>query len=167
MNKVRFAFYKPLKKDFFSQIISFYTKIWNWNTPSYSHVEIGFSINKKWKYFSSASKNTNSDTGTRWLAEKVLLKHQERWDIYEVKPIQNKIDMLKICNKELDKRYDWFGIFSFVTIFGQLNQKVKWYCSEICNYVFYGRWKKRISPRGLYNKLKRDKLIIRKIENIS
>lgn len=156
---VRFAFYKPLFIDWIGQLISRYTHIFNWGTPRYSHVEIGFLIDGEWKYYSSSSRNKDGTSGTRWISEKDLLRHPERWDVYEAEAVRSLLGMTNDCDYELGKAYDWWGIFSFVTLFGQLNSKRKWYCSEICNYIFFGAWKKRISPRRLFSKLKKYDLI--------
>jgi len=154
MEIIRFAFYKR-QGDLWGWLIATWTGLFNPGTPAYSHVEIGFFIDGKWRYFSSASKNTNSATGTRWLDEEVVLEHPERWDIFEVLPLRTQTEMIETCNAELDKRYDWAGIYGFVTLFGLINSKNKWYCSEVCYYIFFGIWKKRVSPRRLYAKLKR------------
>jgi len=150
MKTVRLAFYKAQKGDFWGNMISGYTGLFNWNTPQYCHVEIGFFLNGKWRWYSSASKNTNGTTGTRWLENDVLFEHPERWDVCEVKPVREIQEMIKTCDAELGKPYDWAGIAGFATPFGQLNSKKKWYCSEVCNFVFFGKWKKRISPKHFF-----------------
>lgn len=151
---VKFAFYKPLAIDWIGQLISRYTHIFNWGTPAYAHVEIGFLIDGEWKYYSSASRNKNGTSGTRWISEKDLFKHPERWDVYEGESLFSLAFMLSICRDELGKEYDWFGIFGFGTLFGLINSKSRWYCSEICYYLFFGCWKRRVSPRRLYSKMK-------------
>ena len=156
-NAVRFAFYKPEWGYIVGQVISIWTWIWNLNTPAYSHVEIGFLENGKWRYYSAASKGDKGGIGTRWIASDKLFKHPKRWDIYEVTPILSIKLMKTLCAAELDKDYDWWGIAGFMTITGQLNSKVKWYCSEICYYVFFGEWRKRVSPRKLYSILRKMK----------
>lgn len=155
MEKVRMAFYKAQKGDFWGNLISGYTSIFNWGVKEYCHVEIGFLIDSQWKWYSSASKNTNGTTGTRWLTEKQLFEHPERWDVYEVEAVRPVADMIKTCEEECGKPYDWPGILGFATPFGQLNPRKKWYCSEVCNYVFFGKWKKRVSPKKLYSLIKK------------
>ena len=152
--KVRLAFYKVQEGDLFGRLISIWTGIFNPNTPEYSHVEIGFLIDGEWRYFSSASKNTSGTSGTRWLDGDVLLKNRDRWDVYSVNPIRSQKDMIQDCDNELGKPYDWLGVFGFVTLFGLLNNKNKWYCSEVCYFIFFGIWKKRVSPRRLYSVIK-------------
>lgn len=149
---IRIAFYKP--QDVWGYIIAGWTKIFNLKSPLYAHVEIGFLIDGEWMWYSSASRNFDGTTGTRWIKNNQLLKSPERWDIYNVNPVRIQHDMITTCDAENGKAYDWAGIAGFATIFGQLNQKNKWYCSEICYYVFFGEWKKRISPEGLYAKIK-------------
>lgn len=150
MAKMRGAWYKPQKGDWFGHLISGYTRLFNWGSPEYCHVEVGIEKDGKWLWYSSASKNSNGTTGTRFLEEPVLFQHPERWDVYEFEALRSADDMLKTCYNELGKPYDWAGIFGFATIFGQLNAKGKWYCSEICQYVFTGEWVKRISPERFF-----------------
>lgn len=152
---IKIAFYKAPKGNFFGSLISGWTSIWSRNTPAYSHVEIGIPNEKgKYKWYSSASRNIDGTTGTRWIDESVLFKHPERWDVYNVVNYRHNKDMLKTCTDECGKPYDWIGIAGFAIPFGNLNFKSQWYCSEICHYIFFGKWKKRISPKGFYKKIK-------------
>lgn len=153
MEIIRFAFYKPPKGDFWGQLISLWTGLFNWGTPGYSHVEIGFRIEGKWEYYSSASRNTSGESGTRWLDEETLFKNPDRWDVWSVEAIRPQADMIADCNAELGKEYDWLGIYGFTTLFGLINSADDWYCSEICYYIFFGRWRKRVSPRRLYSEI--------------
>ena len=141
-------------------------------TPQYCHQEIGFKVSDvraclaanpylehpaliaklesckddEYIWYSSASRNADGTNGTRWISETDLFKNPERWDVYEMKAIIPLEKMLYICNDEIGKAYDWLGIMGFGTIFGQVNDKKKWYCSEICKKIFSGKWTKRISP---------------------
>lgn len=151
---IKLAFYKAQKGDLWGNLIAGYTGLFNRGVKPYCHVEIGFFLQGRWVWYSSASKNTNGSTGTRWLEDEVLFEHPERWDVYAVKPMRSVEDMVQTCEDECGKKYDWMGIAGFATVFGQLNSKKKWYCSEVCNYVFFGKWKKRISPKGLYKRIK-------------
>lgn len=183
METVLFAFYKPQKGDFFGNIIANYTWFFNWvgsgfkKQEKYEHVEIGFNKqivkdtlircpellterlqevlnnSKQFIYYSSASRNADGSNGTRWIADIDLLKYPERWEIIEAKCTRPYADMLATCVKELRKPYDWSGIFGFVTLFGQVNEKEKWYCSEICYFIFFGKWVKRVSPIAFFNKI--------------
>lgn len=148
---IRFAFYKP--QDFFGWMIAGWTKIFNPSVPAYCHVEIGFFVDNEWRWYSSVSRNADGSSGTRWITKAELFKHPERWDVYDVKPARDMWEMIDTCDKEVGKKYDWAGIAGFVTLFGQLNQKDKWYCSEICHYVFFGKWEKRVSPERLYHEI--------------
>lgn len=155
MTKVRFAFYKAQKGDWFGHAISGYTGFFNWvgsgfkRQPAYCHVEIGLYFDNCWNWYSSASRNEDGSNGTRWLSEAVLFKHPERWDVYEIETDQDVKGMIGRATAEIGKPYDWLGLAGFVTIFGQINDRSKWYCSEVCNYVWSGRWVKRISPIAL------------------
>lgn len=155
METIRMAFYKPTKGDFWGQLIAGWTGLFNLGQPRYDHVEIGFFIDKKLEWYSSASRNEDGKSGTRWIAEEKLFKHPERWDVVDLKALRPISEMIKTCEEELGKPYDWYGIFGFITPFGKINAKDKWYCSEICNYVFFGRWQKRVSPTRLFSKIKK------------
>ena len=148
--KVRLAFYKTQKGDWFGGLITWWTGIFNRKTPPYSHVEIGFFADGKWQYYSSSSRNPDGTNGTRWVDQDTLLRNRERWDVYVVNPIREQNDMIKDCNYELGNKYDWLGIFGFATLFGQINSKQKWYCSEVCHYIFFGKWRKRVSPKRFF-----------------
>ncbi|MFA5217173.1 hypothetical protein [Sulfuricurvum sp.] len=150
---IKLAFYKDTK-SIWSKLICAWTGVFNQNVGSYSHCEIGFFLQGRWVWYSSASRNSDGSTGTRWIEDEDLFSHPDRWDVFDVKPIRSIEDMVHTCEEECGKKYDWLGIFGFATIFGQINAKKKWYCSEICNYVFFGKWKKRISPKGLFKKIK-------------
>ena len=149
---IRIAFYKP--QDFFTYAIAIWTKLFNWKSPLYAHVEIGFFINGIWCWYSSASHNWDGTNGTRWIDNDRLFKHPERWDVFNVNPVRSIEDMIKVCETEKGKEYDWWGIAGFTTPFGLLNDKNKWYCSEICHYVFFGQWEARVSPEKFYSECK-------------
>ena len=157
---IRVAFYKETKKP-----INIGIAVWTWLfnplTPPYSHVEIGFEQNDKWRYFSSTLRG--EATGTRWIDAKDLLKNPERWDVYEVTGYSDEL-MIKKANSILGLGYDLAGILGFITPFGLPNRKNKWYCSEACYYVLTSQWKKRISPRRFYVFIKKKfKYSIRKV----
>ena len=154
MVKIRLAFYKAQKGDFWGNLIAGYTSQFNAGVPAYCHVEIGFLVDEIWKWYSSASRNWDGTTGTRWIEAERLFKYPERWDVYEVEAMRPAEDMVATCAEECGKPYDWAGIVGFATPFGQLNPKKKWYCSEICYYTFFGKWKKRVSPKRFFRKIK-------------
>lgn len=150
---IKLAFYKP--QDIWGYIIAGWTKIFNWGSPLYCHVEIGFLVDGIWKWYSSASRNWDGTTGTRWIDNDRLFEHPERWDVYNVEPVRPELDMIATCEAEKGKKYDWWGIAGFTTLLGLLNDKNKWYCSEICHYVFFGQWESRVSPEKFYAECKR------------
>jgi len=150
--KIRIAFYKYNKKVF-NNVISIWTWIFNPFTPWYSHVEIGIEFSGHWDYFSSTLRDGGK--GTRWVSEKELFKHKDRWDVYEIEV--NGITKIKTRIKEiLGLRYDYLGIFGFVTPLGLINSRKRWYCSESVYYVLTGFWKRRISPRRLFSIIRRN-----------
>lgn len=152
MSEMRVAFYKAQKGDGWGNLIASWTGLFNWGEPKYCHCEIGFP-NGMW--FSSASRNYDGTSGTRWISEENLFKHPDRWDVYKIRCDRSISDMVDACEKELGKKYDWLGIAGVVSIFGQINNKDRWYCSEICYYVLFGKWKKRTSPVYLYREIKK------------
>ena len=123
METVRFAFYKPQKGDWFGHLISGWTKIFNWGSPQYCHVEIGFFIAEKWVWYSSSSRNDDGTSGTRWITNDNLFKHPERWDVFEVKAIRPISSMIDTANVECGKPYDWSGIAGFITLTGNVNEQ--------------------------------------------
>jgi hypothetical protein len=149
---VRLAFYKAQFDSPTDFAISFWTGLFNWFTPSYSHVEIGFYIDDEWQYFSSSIR----DGGTRWKPGNKLLKNRSKWDIYESHFSDEAVNrMIKRSFSANGKNYDMLGILGFLTLSGRaLNKKDSWYCSEVCWYVLTSLWKKRISPRKLSRRIK-------------
>lgn len=156
---VYLAFYKSDKQDghYFDDIISGYTGLFNKGTPKYSHVEIGFENrdNGTVSFFSATTREyLGGKSGTRWIPAKDMLKNPERWNVYCRTFSQKEVRrMVFLANCEEGKPYDWVGIFGFGTPFGTINDKGKWYCSEIVHYIVtVGNWMKRISPRRLWKK---------------
>lgn len=148
--KTKIAFYKVQKGDVWGNLIAGWTGLFNGGAPKYCHCEI--QIGDSW--YSAASRNPDGTTGTRWVSEEVLFKNPERWDIYDIEIDNTLENMQRIADAEVGKKYDWWGIAGFATIFGHLNNKNAWYCSEICHYVVFKVWKRRISPIGLFVKIK-------------
>ena len=130
LENIKIAFYKAQKGDTWGNLVAWYTSIYNQKVPPYCHVEIGLPVDGVYRWFSSASKNTNGRTGTRWMKEAILFKHPERWDVYEVAAYRPIESMFKTCVAEDGKSYDWAGIAGFATPFGQLNLKKQWYGSR-------------------------------------
>jgi len=150
--KARVAFYKHTKK-IHNAIISLWTWPFNLKTPPYSHVEIGIPGEEGWIYFSST--NRDGAHGTRWISEENLFKHKDRWDVYEIDVVYIEAMVIR-ANGMLGSQYDWAGIFGFITPFGLINSRKKWYCSEACHKVLTGIWKRRISPRRFYSYINRN-----------
>jgi len=161
MSKVRLVFYKAKFPDgsIVDDLISWWTYLPNIGTPPYSHSEIGIEIDGVWCYFSSTTRNRVKDSkksnGTRWINGNVLLKNTDRWDVYDYDADYVPDKILERADSCLGLKYDWLGIFGFLTPFSAINDKNKWYCSEVVNFVLTGVWKKRISPRKLYKVNKR------------
>ena len=156
---IRVAFYiaKLGDGDIVDNLISWWTWPWNIGSISTSHVEVGFKINGWWRYFSSSSRFYNGSdrksNGTRWINADVLFKHPGRWRVWEFDFMRSEDEMIEVANSLLGKKYDWIGIFAFITLFGYPNNKNKWYCSEAVWKVVMGWWKRRISPRRLWKEL--------------
>lgn len=150
--KIRIAFYKYNKK-FINAAISFWTWPFNMFTPAYSHVEIGVCPEDGWKYFSSTTRGGSK--GTRWSKPEGVLKHKERWDIFEIE-VYSMGEIVHRADSIVGTSYDWVGLSGFALPFGFINSKKKWYCSEACYFVLTGRWKKRISPRRFYSYLRKE-----------
>lgn len=151
--KIKVAFYKAPKDDVFGNFISTYTGIFNRGLPPYCHCEIGMECDGLWRWYSSASRNWDGTTGTRWIDEARLFKNPDRWDIFTIDVPGNVDDVITFCEKEKGKPYDWLGIYGFTTVFGIPNARNKWYCSEVCNNAIFFAWKRRISPKGLFVKI--------------
>jgi len=150
VTKVRLAFYRHNKTKL-DKLIAGYTRIFTWNTPPFSHVELGIYLEGEWKYFSSTMRNNGQ--GTRWISEKDLFKNAGRWHVYHYYSERSEEDLLLRIDEIIPAKYDMWGIFGFLTLFGLSNSAKKWYCSEACWRVLF-KWKKRISPIRMYAKLK-------------
>ncbi len=151
--KVIIASYKYTGK-LHNKIIFWYTWLFNPFTTGSSHIEIILPLMGKNMCFSST--NRDGAKGTRWESIKKVIKHPERWDFYEKEYCESKVvKMVKRADSILDCEYDWWGIVGFATLFGLLNDKEKWYCSEACWFTLIGIWRRRISPRRLLSRIKK------------
>ncbi len=120
----------------------------NWGKPAYSHVEIGFERpDGTFLCFSSSSRSTvGGKGGCRFITEEDLLKHPERWDVYEEVVCEKTYQgVLKRAKAADGLPYDWKGIAGFVPFGWKIDDKLKWYCSEICHAVRMA-FRKRVSP---------------------
>lgn len=158
--RVRRAFYKANWRHPIDILIAGWT--WPFNIfhkpifalKFFSHEEIGFVIGGEWRYFSSSVRKRRDNDGnvvdgTRWMSGKTLFKHPERWEVYERDYSEEKVkSMIRLATSEENKGYDKLGVCGFLTLTGQLlNNKFKWYCSEVCRYIAsLGVWMKRVSP---------------------
>ena len=156
MTRVRLAFYK-YQGDPVNLAISKYTAMFNWKTPPYSHVELGIYQEDKWSYFSSTLRD--GARGTRWISEKRLFKHEERWDVFALDVDKTLLNMLDTIDSMIPAKYDLMGLLGFVAPFGCINSRNKWYCSEACWRVLF-KWKKLISPKRMYKDLKKDLVLV-------
>jgi hypothetical protein len=132
--------------------ISGWTKLWNWNTPPYSHTEIEFSDGM---CFSSATRG-DGFVGTRFAEASHILRHPERWDSYILEHPETLYEpsMREKAMSIAGQKYIYLGIaLDYFLPLGWLGYFVgkhtrQWYCSQAVYYVLTGK-RKRISPRRL------------------
>ena len=138
-------------------IISGYTGLFpcNWGTEPYSHAAMGMESSVGLiDTFESTSRKDNGSNGTRWARKDVLLRNPERWDMYWMYVTPDRAgEMRARANAETCKPYDWLGIAGFGSII-PINNKQKWYCSEVVWYVLTGKMC-RVSPRNLSKRIKK------------
>jgi len=152
MVNVVLASYVYTKKPV-NRLIAIWTWVFSANTPPCSHSEVVLLKDGKYQCFSSTNRGGNH--GTRWEYPEKVFKYPERW-VFQVKGYSD-FEVKRMCDRAdgiLNLPYDWLGIAGFATIFGLLNSKLKWYCSEACNFVIFILHALRISPRALYKKAK-------------
>jgi hypothetical protein len=145
--------------------ISMWTKLFNWNTPPYSHSEILFSDGI---CFSSTTRSRGTGKkfiGTRFEDVSIVMRNPKRWDVYE-KKIANKDEqlMLKRAKSIGGLRYNFFGLSGFFMPFGLIQSLLyrnTWYCSQAVFYVLTGE-RKRISPRRLTTNLLKNGFVLAK-----
>ncbi len=134
-------------------VVSAWTKLFNWNTPPYSHSEIEFSDGM---CFSSTARKHKGKTfcGTRFEDVFIVMRNPKRWDVYE-KKIDNARERFMYARAKSigGHKYAFVGIFfDFLLPFGLISKlflsKQRWYCSQAVYYVLTGK-RKRISPRRL------------------
>ena len=112
---MRLAFYKAKYGNWWDKIISW----WTWGP--YSHCELVFSDGEA---FSASPR----DGGTRFKAIEFV---PERWDFIEVE-VRDENELREWCKTQDGRKYDWLGILGFIFSIRRLDDKDKWYCSEIC-----------------------------------
>ena len=180
--KLRILFHNPKGEHGIGKAIVGLTWVYGlfyggWQALKYhfSHVEVwipdedGF-FNSPWVqkadisihyYGQCFSSTTRGDwNGVRFAPASEVLKHPERWSYIEIEVDDDRFEIaMDAAKRQLDKPYDFLAILGFVTPFGVQN-KNKWYCSEICSWFIDlckgERWQfKRISPRRMaYNWVK-------------
>jgi len=171
--KVRFLYHKPIGERGVGKAIVgltwVYALFYSWKALkfNYSHEEIwlpnedGF-FNSPWVqeadikihyYDKCFSSTTRGDAeGVRFAPASEVLKHPERWDYVECIVGDDAYEGFKAeADKLVGKKYDFLGIFGFLNPF-PVHSKMKWYCSEICNWAkkllgITRKKSKRISPR--------------------
>jgi len=124
-----------------------FVALWTWGP--HSHCELMFSDGS---CFSASAR----DGGTRF---KKITFLPERWSAIEI-DIEDEEPLRDWCRSNAGLGYDWRGIAWFLpTPLPHIEDRNKWYCSEICAVAlrkFLGvRLSSRLSPNGLYRKLLR------------
>jgi len=174
--KVRFLYHKPIGEHGMGKAIVgltwVYALFYSWKALkfNYSHEEIWLPdedecfervsmpmecdkiLSREYlgKCFSSTTRGDAE--GVRFAPASEVLKHPERWDYVECIVSDNAYEGFKAeADKLVGKKYDFLGIFGFLNPF-PVHSKMKWYCSEICNWAkkllrITRKKSKRISPR--------------------
>lgn len=136
---MKIAFYYANKGQKIDKAISF------WTNGPYSHCEIIFSDNI---FFSSSYR----DNGVRF---KQIINLQN-WNILDIN-LKNEEEIRSWCEKQIGKQYDLLGVFMQIPKLNQLQDKNKWYCSEICSTILkkFGNYQgsTTISPNKLFYNL--------------
>ena len=173
--KIRVLFYKAQKDGHVvDDGISLWTKLFNWNTPPYSHVEIwwpdkdgkftnpyvGNSATPVGECFTSTMRGEDNGTVIRPAGE--VLTHPKRWDYIEITVAEEDALTAKglaLLAAQANSGYDFFCILGFFLPF-RVRSKEKNICSEaVQKFLVWCKVfpKKKIwSPRRLSKQL--DKL---------
>lgn len=137
---MRLAFYKD-KGNFYDKLIRWYT-----DSP-YSHCELVFSDGS---FFSSSPR----DGGVRF---KVINPCPAQWDFIDLPLTLEQESMCrKIAALYEGKKYDWLGIYLSQIIKLNLQDRKRWFCSEIIIRVlqtvglFIDEIAERNSPEDLH-----------------
>jgi len=167
--EVRVLFYKAEKDGhWLDDGISGWTKLFNWNTPPYSHVEIhwpgpeGFaspvqSTIPLGECYTSTMRGDNNGTVVRPAHE--VLKNPSRWDYVKINVSGIDLEVAKGLARlavKANSGYDFFCILGFFLPF-RVRSKEKNICSEAAqNFLVWCKVfpeKKIWSPRRLSKKL--------------
>ncbi len=161
--RIRVLFYKAMRDGHIvDDGISLWTKLFNWNTPPYSHVEIWWPLCGSFsKGFCFTSTMRGEDNGTTVRPASEVLTHPERWDYVEILVDDDIANMAIARAREAahnNKGYDKWALASFFG-FRNAGSEGKDICSEVAYmflvwcFVFFS--KGRPSPRRLYKWLKK------------
>jgi len=163
--KIKILQYRADKQDehWLDDAIAGWTRLFNKNTPPYSHSEICFPGGL---CFSASSRGGKKFVGTRFEDFEVVTRNKDRWDIYSKFFTEQEISiMLQRAKKISGKKYFFIGIFlDFFMPFGWLSQLIgktlnQWYCSQAVYYCLKGR-RTRVSPRRLTKWLMEDGFVL-------
>ena len=92
-----------------------------WTKSPYYHVEM--IVDKTWI-------STNSDKGAVYFNK--LQPLSEKYTYIDIKVDGRKVKkMMKFAEKQIGKKYDWLGIFFSQAFKKNIEDKNKWFCSEI------------------------------------
>ena len=148
MKKITLAFKKSWHKDGSDGWYAFL--IWLRTFSSYCHVEIKFSNGDSWS-------SVDGEGGVRF--KKIAYSHPYRWEFVEIpidklpKKYKNEQELYEDC-KTIKGHYDWIGIALNEGIPLGIEDKTKWYCSEVIAFAL-GLKKYSISPGSLYDRIKK------------
>jgi len=123
-----------------------------WRTHSqYFHVEM--IVGDKWI-------STNPEAGAVYIHE--LLPLNDNYDYFDIKIHGSKVKkMMKFAESQVGKKYDWKGILLSQTINLAIDDKDKWFCSEIMaemlkssGYLNTSKDSNQYSPETIYQLVK-------------
>lgn len=132
---VYLAFYKAKYGDWKDKLISY------WTFGPYSHCELV--VNPKTNLCYSCSPREGI------VRYKEIDLYNGHWDCISTGQDFTS-DFKKLCDNELNKTYDWFGIiFSQILPFNK-HRPNQWFCSELCAYLLGLRNPYIYDPNELY-----------------
>lgn len=146
-DRITLAFKKAWHKDGCDGWYAFF--IWIRTLASFCHVELRFSNGDSWSA-------VDGEGGVRF--KKIAYTHDYRWEFVDIplsklpKQYKTEQDVYDYC-KTIKGEYDWMGIFLWEGLPLGIEDKTKWYCSEVVAYAL-GLKKYRINPGELYKKAK-------------
>ena len=170
--KLRILFHNPKGEHGIGKLIVgltwVYALFYNWKALKYnfSHVEDWIpdqmgkfespTVDDDWDFVGECfSSTTRGDwNGVRFAPASEVLKHPERWSYIEIEVDDERFEIaMGLALLEVGRPYDFLAILGFVNPLDVQN-KAKWYCSEICSWFISlckgERWQfKRISPRRM------------------